>query len=91
MTELIPSPDTPPWAVEILQRIGRIEESLLSATTGLILTTEEAGVYVKYANRISFWRWCKRFGVRPVGFNRWAKRALDKGLERESRGIRKTK
>jgi len=55
-------------------------------TTEAILTQREAMAYVKLTNATSFFRWRKRWGVKPLSRNRYALRALENAVVREIRG-----
>lgn len=57
------------------------------APTELILSRDEAMTRAKITNPTSFFRWRKRYGLKPLSRDRYALRAVDKAIERETRGV----
>jgi len=47
------------------------------------LATDEAAAFVGFKSRDAFYRWARRWAVRPSEHNRWPTHRLNAGLERE--------
>lgn len=81
---------------EILARLDALAAELRALRAGggmdrpsLIVTAAEAAELVKVGSRSAFQRWCERWRVPMVAKGRYARRAIEAGLERETRGGRR--
>lgn len=70
----------PPEQEAIAQRTA----ALVVAFRSPILTRDEAIAYTKHESDSPFDRWCTTYGVKPSTRGRYARRWLDRALEREA-------
>lgn len=75
----------PPWAVELLARLERIEARLLRpASCDDVVTTAELAKILRLSEDAAR-EWAARWGVRPSERNRWPMHRIQAGLQREAR------
>lgn len=65
-------------------RLATLIAAKLRAFESPILTTAEAIAYTKHESDSAFYRWCERWAVRSEHNGRWARRWLDRALQREA-------